>query len=157
MHSHRFALALKIFIALIAALLIFQLGMFVGFRKASFSYGWGDNYNRIFGGPTGGMMRDFSGKNMMNGHGTAGSVVSVDASGLVIKGTDGVEKVITVTDKTSVMMGRTALKTTDLKAGDAVVIIGRPQNDGTVSAEIIRVFAAAPPPSSLNLPPTQNQ
>jgi len=149
--SRWFSLALKIFIALVAALLIFQLGMFVGFRKASFSYGWGDNYNRIFGGPTGGMMRGFSGKDMMNGHGTTGTIASISDDGIVIKGGDGVEKMIIVTAKTSIIKGRTRLGPSDLRIDDRVTVIGQPQNNGTVNAEIIRVFGA--PPATVNVPP----
>jgi len=148
---------LKIFIALVAALLIFQLGMFVGFRKASFSYGWSDNYDRVFGGPAGGMMRGFTGKNMTNGHGTAGTIASISDDGFIIKGGDGVEKMIIISAKTSIINGRSSLKPSDLRIDDRVTVIGQPQNNGTVNAEIIRVFGAVPPPPSLNLPPTQNQ
>ncbi len=149
--SRRFGLALKIFIALASALLIFQLGMYVGFRKASFSYGWGNNYNQVFGGPAGDLTRGFSGKDMMNGHGTAGTIASISGDGFVIKGGDGVEKMIIVTAKTSIIKGRTRLGPSDLRIDDRVTVIGQPQNNGTVNAEIIRVFGA--PPATVNVPP----
>jgi hypothetical protein len=154
--SRWFGLALKIFIALVAALLIFQLGMYVGFRKASFSYGWGDNYNRIFGGPVAGMMRGFTGKDMMNGHGTAGTIASISDDGFIIKGGDGVEKMITISAKTSITSGRTPLKPSDLRLDDRVTVIGQPKNDGTVNAEIIRVFGAASAPVNVPPAPTLN-
>ena len=34
------------FLVAVIALLIFQAGVFVGFHKASFSYRWGDNYQK---------------------------------------------------------------------------------------------------------------
>ena len=36
----------------------FGMGMFVGFHKANFSYQWGENYHRNFGGPSRGFMRE---------------------------------------------------------------------------------------------------
>jgi hypothetical protein len=153
--SRWFVLALKIFIGLVAALLIFQLGMYVGFRKANFSYGYGDNYHRTFGGPAGGFMRGFEGKDFVNGHGTSGTVASVSDDGIVIKGSDGMEKMIAISEKTSIIEGHAALKASDLHIDDIVTVIGRPRNDGTVSAEIIRVFGQHDPPLS-NVPPPAN-
>ncbi len=153
--SRWFVLALKIFVGLVAALLIFQLGMFVGFRKANFSFSYGDNYHRTFGGPAGGFMRGFEGKDFMNGHGTAGVIAAVNDDGIVINGSDGMEKMVAISKKTSIIKGHAALKAADLHLGDLVTVIGRPQNDGTVSAEIIRVFGPPmlPPPGNLPLPP----
>ena len=156
LRSRWFALALKIFIALVAALLIFQLGMYVGFRKANYSFGWGDNYHRTFGGPAGGFMRGFEGSDFVNGHGTAGTIASISDDGIIIKGGDGVEKMVTVSAKTSIIKGRTALKMSDLRIDDTVTVIGQPASDGTVNAEIIRVFGAVPPPPSPSSPPIKN-
>jgi len=152
LRSRWFVLALKVFIAAVAALLIFQLGMYVGFRKANYSFGWGDNYHRTFGGPKDGFMRGFEGTDFVNGHGTAGTIASISDDGIIIKGGDGVEKMVTVSAKTSIIKGRSTIKASDLRVDDMVTVIGQPQNDGTVQAEIIRVFStpAAPP----NIPPT---
>lgn len=154
--SRWFVLALKIFIGLVAALLIFQLGMYVGFRKANFSFGYGDNYHRTFGGPVGGFMRGFEGTDFVNGHGTSGTVASVSDDGIVIKGSDGMEKMVAISKKTSIIMGHTPLSATDLHIDDMVTVIGRPQNDGTVNAEIIRVFGPRASPPADNLPPPSN-
>lgn len=155
--SRWFNLSLKIFISLIAALVIFQAGMFVGFRKASFSFGWGDNYHRNFGGPADGFMRGFAGKDMVNGHGVAGMIVSVDQNHLVIKGVDNIEKIVIVSERTSIMKGRGGLKLSELGPGDKVVVIGRPGNDGTVNAEMIRIFDGPPPPPNLPMMPPLNR
>lgn len=144
--SKIFVLILKGLVAVILALLIFQLGMFVGFRKASFSFGWGDNYNRVFGGPQGGLMHDFMGRDFMNGHGIAGAIVQIDGSSLIIKGGDGAEKVISVTDQTSIVKGRSPARISDLSVGEAVTVIGRPGDDGIVAAEIIRILSPGPMP-----------
>jgi hypothetical protein len=154
LRSHWFALALKIFIALVAALLIFQLGMYVGFRKANYSFGWGDNYHRTFGGPKDGFMRGFEGKDFVSGHGTAGTIASISDDGIIIKGGDGVEKMVTLSPKTSIIKGRSVLKASDLRIDDTVTVIGQPQKDGKINAEIVRVFSTpAAPPSAPPTPP----
>ena len=154
--SKGFALALKIFIALAVALLVFQLGMYVGFRKASYAFGWGDNYHRVFGGPQGGVLRDLTGRDFMSGHGTAGTVAEIDGNSIIIKGGDGMEKAVTVGDNTRISAGHATITINDIKTGDDLTIIGQPNADGTINAEIIRMFGQAfdmnvPPP----LPPQQ--
>ncbi len=130
--------------AVIVLLLVFQLGMFVGLRKAGFSYRWADNYHRNFGGPRGGFMGefmgDFMGRDFINGHGTVGTVVKVEGSSLVIRGRDNVEKIINLTDKTAINLGRQAAALSDIKVDNGVVVIGSPQDDGSIEAKIIRVF-----------------
>jgi hypothetical protein len=131
---------LKGLIGLIAALLIFQLGMFVGFRKASYSFGWGDNYHRVFGGPESGLMRDFVGRDFLNGHGLAGSIVSVDDPDIIIIGNDGIEKTVATTEHTAIVRGRQPIDLSDLFPDDTVTIIGRPEGNGIIFADIIRVL-----------------
>src|ERR1043165_7966686 len=94
----------------IILLLVFQAGVFVGSRKARFSFMWGDNYHRAFGGPRGGVLRDFTGKDLISGHGTAGSVIRIDGSKVIIKGQDGVEKIATTSDTTLIKRGNMAIK-----------------------------------------------
>ena len=125
---------------LIILLLVFQLGMFVGFRKASFSYGWGDNYHRNFGGPRGGFLRDFVGKDFINSHGTTGTVAKVDGNTVIIKDQDGKEKSVIVSGNATVRKGAEAITVADLKVDERIVVIGTPEDDSSITAEIIRVF-----------------
>jgi len=131
----------------IIMLLIFQLGVFVGYRKAKFSYKWGDNYHRAFGGPRGGFLRGFEGKDFINGHGISGAIANINGNDLIIKGRDGIEKIISATDATLIKRGGTDIKLSDLKIDDMIVVIGSPKDDGTIEAKIIRIF------NSENMPP----
>lgn len=140
---NKFNLLLKIFIALIIALLIFQLGMFVGFRKANYAFGWGDNYHRIFGGPRGGILRDFSGNDFVNGHGIAGTITKIDGETIIVTGNKNIEKAIICDDETLISAGRSTITLDNLKSGDKVTVIGKPNNDGTITAGIIRLFGQA--------------
>lgn len=135
--------------AFIILLLVFQLGVYVGFRKARFSFNWGDNYHRAFGGPRGGFLRDFEGKDFISGHGTTGSIAKIDGNNLIINGQDGAEKIIAVTENTSLKKGMADIKLSDLKVDDRVVIIGSPKDDGSIEARIVRIFESG------NKPPFQ--
>ncbi len=143
--SKKFKWLIGIIGSLIILLLVFQLGMFVGFRKAGFSYRWGDNYHRAFGGPKGGFLDDFQGRDFINGHGTAGTIAKIESSSLIIKDQGSVEKIINIANDTSIKQGMADKKLSDLKVDDRVVVIGSPKNDGSIDAKIVRVFDANSP------------
>lgn len=141
--------------SIIVLLLVFQAGVSVGFRKARFSFMWGDNYHQAFGGPKGGVLRDFAGKDFISGHGTAGAIVRIDANNIIIKGQDGIEKIVTISDQTSIKQGNSDIKVADLKPDEPVVVIGSPNEDGSIRAKIIRIFdpnmrPPFPPPFGIN-------
>lgn len=133
----------KVFFGIITAIVvmaIFQAGVFVGFHKARFSYQWGDSYRRTFGGPRGGMMQNIKGQEFTSGHGTSGSIVSIDGGKIIVKDQEGTEKFIVTDDQTTIRSGRQDIKITDLKAGQNIVVIGTPNEDGTIRAQVIRTF-----------------
>lgn len=126
--------------AFIILLLVFQVGVFVGFSKARWSFKWGDNYHKNFGGPRNGFLRDFEGKDFVGGHGTPGTIAKIDGNNIIIKDPRGMEKIVTITDKTAIKKGMTDLKFSDLKIDDRLVIIGAPRDDGSIEAQLIRIF-----------------
>ena len=146
--SKRFKQILKVIGVAVVVLTVFQLGVFVGFRKARFSYRLGDNYHRMFGGPRGGLFSNFAGRDFFSGHGTVGSIVRIDGQSLVIKGRDSVEKIVGVDSTTTIRKARFEVSLADLKPGDEVVIVGTPKDDGSIEAKVIRLFNFAGPPTS---------
>ena len=71
---------------IIIGLLIFQAGMFIGYKKAGFSYRFGEDYNRTFGrqsegGYFMGMMRPHS---IGRSHGASGNIISIKLPNVVI-------------------------------------------------------------------------
>lgn len=135
--------------ALIVALLIFQAGIFVGYRKASFSYGSGDNFHRMFGAPERhGMMdrdgmRGIMGGEFTSAYGTTGTIVKINLPTIIVAGTDKVEKVVVVNEKTILRQFRNDVKNEDLKVGDSVVVIGSPNDKAQIEARLIRVLPAS--------------
>ena len=148
--------------AFIILLIVFGLGTFVGFRKANFSYRWGENYHQNFAGPRGGFFGDFGGKDFINAHGVIGQIIKIDpstgstsspqassgqAATLIIKGMDNIEKIVLIEDDTIIERLRETLKTTDLKVDDTVVVIGQPNDAGQIEAKFIRLMP--PPPAGM--------
>jgi hypothetical protein len=153
--SRIFSSTLVVVSAVIVLLLVFALGAFVGFQKARFSFGWGENYHRVFGGPRGGFLPNFVGDDFINGHGTFGTIIKLEPGLLVVKGQDGVEKAFSIGDDTTIEKGRTVLTSNDLKVDEQVVVIGSPKTDGSIEAKLVRVFDRSDSRSAvpLGLPP----
>jgi hypothetical protein len=138
----------KIIILTIAGAIIlvfvFGLGVFVGTKRADFSFKWAEEYHRNFGGPQGGFLGNFTGvdKEFSNANGSFGQIIKIDqATGtLTIKDANNVEKNILVNSKTTIIYQRKNLKISDLKVDDHIVVIGDPTNNGQIQAELIRVM-----------------
>ncbi|MBI2640716.1 MAG: hypothetical protein HYW91_02435 [Candidatus Sungbacteria bacterium] len=128
--------------AFIILLVIFKAGVAVGFKKAGFSYRWGENYHRNFAGPRGGFLKDLRDQDFMEAHGTFGSILKIDGLTIVISGKDGTEKTILANDNTVVRRFRDEIKLSDLKEGDYIVVIGSPNDAGQIEAKLIRVMPA---------------
>lgn len=137
--------------SLILVLLIFQAGVWVGYRRASFAFRFGDNYYRAFGRP----QNNFFGLNrdsMMSGHGAVGKVVRVALPTIVVAGPDNLEKVVLINDETSLRRFRDTIKNTDLKTDDWVIVLGDPNEQGQIVAKLIRVMPAGAGPGIMNWP-----
>lgn len=136
---------------LIAVLLVFKIGMMVGLKKADFSYKWGENYHRNFGGPRGGFLRDFSDKDFVDGHGVFGQIIKIENQVLTIKDPSNTEKAVKADEKTPIKRFMEDVKLTDLKVNDFVVVIGGPNDAGQIEAKLIRLMP--PPPAAPPFPP----
>jgi len=159
--SRTFVVIIIVLFGLALLVGVFTLGAAIGYRKARFSYAWGENYNRNFGGPREGFMgnfaRDFSGRDLIDAHGTFGQIMRIDSSTLVIKGPDNVEKSVLIKDDTTIQRLRETIKPGDLKINDSVVIIGSPNNSGQIEAKFIRVMPYSSPFPSSPLPPPRSR
>jgi len=132
----------------------FSVGMAVGYMKAKFSYAWGDNYHRNFGGPRGGFMKDFNidlnGKDFIGAHGTFGQVISISESELVVRGKDNVEKIILVNSDTDIRRFKDSIELKDMQVDEPIVVIGEPDDLGKIEAKFIRVLPL-PVPSMIRM------
>lgn len=148
MTSKKMKTAAAIVGVLVLILISFASGIAVGFKKARFSYSWGENYERNFVGPRmlppGGPMGDPRGmmenRDLRNAHGIAGNIVSISGSNIVIKDRDNKENTVSVTERTLIKNGRDDVEISDLKNDERVIVVGRPSDGGVISADLIRVF-----------------
>lgn len=143
----------------VAALIIFQAGIFVGYHRAAFSYRFGDNYERTFGMHRGefhdGAGNPMFGGEFSNAHGSVGKIVSIALPTLMIADRDGVEKVILLDDDTHIRQFRDELTPDQLKVGDMVIAIGSPNDKAQIEAKFIRLLPPSDAPSFASGTPAQ--
>ena len=126
----------------IAALMIFQAGVFVGYHKAAFSYRWGQDYYHTFGGHQKKIFMGMDHGNFPNTHGATGKIIKTDLPVLVIEDPDKIEQIILTDNRTIVRRFRDTIKPADLKIDDYVVVIGSPNDTTQIEAKFIRVMPA---------------
>ena len=146
--SNTFNIIVLGIVCLIILAFVFGLGVFVGTKKAEFSFNWADQYHRNFGGPQGGFFGEFMGtdKELPNANGSFGQIIKIDGSILTVKDSDGdnTEKTILVGDKTIIVLQRKNIKLSDLKTNDNIVVVGEPNSSGQIQADLIRVMPPKP-------------
>ncbi len=135
----KFRRVLCIFALLALLAFAFQVGEFVGFRKAEFAYRFGENYHRNFAGPRRGFFGDFKGEGFMNSHGTFGQVLKIDNELLLLKSSDG-EKMVHVGTTTELRRFHDRILLSEIHVGEGVVVIGSPTEDGMIEAKFIRIM-----------------
>ncbi|MFA6300883.1 MAG: hypothetical protein WC609_00865 [Candidatus Paceibacterota bacterium] len=132
----------------VVALLIFSLGVSVGFRKASFGRAWGENYERNFGMGPGGPIpgRD----NFPNAHGAIGKIMKIELPTIIVQDKDNTEKIILISDNTQIQKAKDSINASNLNVDDSIIVIGDPNEQGQIEAKFIRVLPLGMPPP---LPP----
>lgn len=150
--SRKFIVASTVVGIFILMLASFAGGVAVGFHKAMFSSKFGENYQKNFMGPMPGMMPpgpmemmrqkigEFEGRGFRNGHGLAGTIISISENSIVIKDRDNKENTVSISDKTIINRGKDTIKLEDLKKDDEIAVIGMPGENGSIDAGLIRVL-----------------
>jgi len=120
----------------IVALLIFSLGVIVGFHKASYGHAWEENYERNFGFMPGRLPLD----NFPNASGAIGKIIKITLPTIIVEDRNNTEKVILIKDDTQIQEMREQITINDLRIDDFVVVIGTPNAQGQIEAKLIRVM-----------------
>ncbi len=132
-------------------LMVFEVGMSVGYRKAKFSYKMGDNYYRAFGRP-GDMMGGHPGmkpgpggmhfpkEDFTSSHGAVGKIIKIDLPTIVVATSDNVEKTVLVGSSTMIRKYRDNIGAADLHINDPILIIGSPNEESEIEAKFIRIM-----------------
>jgi hypothetical protein len=152
LESKSFKIAILSVAGVIVLVFVFGLGVFVGTKRADFSFQWAEAYHRNFGGPQGGFVGNMMGREFTDANGVFGQIIKIDGQELTIKGRDGVEKIIITDADATIRFQAQNKKISDLKIGDNVVVIGQPNSSGQIEAQLIRIMPA--PQTSLKGTPT---
>lgn len=117
-----------------------QLGIFIGYHKASFARDWGDHYKKNFGlerpESFGGMM----GGRLPTSYGASGKVLTLSLPSFIIEDNDGTEKTILITNKTLIKVGMQNASSSAIIGDSFVVVLGSPNTSGQIEAKLIRVM-----------------
>ena len=134
----------KIFLFGIASFLlltfVFKVGEIVGIKKADFSCRWSDNYHRNFGGPKQGFLQGFRDKDFIEANGAVGQIIKIASLTIAIKGRGDIEKIVLINQDTVIKKFQETVSPESLQTDDMVVVIGEPNNQGQISAKLIRVM-----------------
>ena len=79
-------------------------------------------------------------------HTVMGTISSIDGTNLMVKTADGKQTMVMMDAKTKITQGSTKVDVKALKVGDRVVASG-PEDKGMISAETVKVGAAAAAPA----------
>jgi len=129
---------------------ILFVGINIGERRARFAGNYGNNFERNFlGSKSGmtGMMERYFGGTMPGAHGSTGEILSVNLPQIIVSGQDNLEKTVLISTSTVIRQFRENMQSSDLKAGDFVVILGDPNDQGQIDAKLIRIM----PSSNVNI------
>lgn len=120
---------------------VFELGMMAGFRKASFSRNWGDNYERNFG-PNHNKPPFFDDNfsRLPNPNGAIGKIIKIEYPNIVVLDKDQTEKVIIVNDATNILERKEKVTKDSLVVDKYIVVIGSPNDKGQIEAKLIRII-----------------
>jgi hypothetical protein len=121
---------------ILVALLIFYVGMTVGFHKASFGQAWEENYEHNFGMRSNNPLFD----NFPNASGAIGKIIKISLPTIIVQDKDNTEKVVLINDDTKIQKIREPVTGSDLKIDDFIIVIGTPNTQGQIEAKFIRVM-----------------
>ncbi len=135
------------------ALLIFQMGMFVGFKKAEFSFRIGEQYFRQMNGEQNNQFMGMNRRDFSNSHGAAGKIISIKLPIIIVSDKDSAEKTIVISTSTDIKKFKDSIQAGDLKVNDFVTVVGEPNNNAEVEAKLIRIM---PDPRNMPFGPVEN-
>ncbi len=119
----------------IIAIALLVVGLGIGFFGGmQYQKGQGEKIGSSQGNQQG---RRFAGQNGVN-RSVAGEIISLDASSITVKLTDGCSKIVLLSGQTQLNKAEVVLKS-DLKVGERIAVFGFANSDGSVTAQNIQL------------------
>ena len=141
-HSRKFKWLIFALVELIIFIGVFALGLNIGFRKAGFTYSWASHYKSNFGAPqTAQLIPPPPSNGYFNPHGVFGQILSANGTtSVIIKDSDSNEKTILLSPGAVIRQDYQTILPQNLKAGEQIVVIGEPNDQGQIQAKFIRII-----------------
>lgn len=135
---------LWILCSVLVVLIVFGLGIAVGYRRAIFASDFGENYyHSMYGSPFGKPMIGVMGLGPITMHGVAGEVIDVASGTILVRDATGDEESVLIVSGTPIREMNNNILMSDVDVGDNVTVIGAPDPQGQVEARFVRVFQAS--------------
>jgi len=151
--TRKFKISVYIILSVLILLFVFQIGMFVGFKKASFSFRTGENYFREMTGRRNDPMMGLRRGDFNNAHGAVGQIVSINLPNISVENQDENVQTIAISTSTAIRGLTGPINSADLKINDLVVIFGAPDNNSAViDARLIRLMPVPQDQTLIPLP-----
>lgn len=125
---------------LIILIIVFSVGISVGFHRASFGQAWTEHYYNNFGMMSARRDLGFGENYFPNAHGASGKILKITLPTMIVQDKDKTEKVVLLADDTDIEKGRNDVTADAINIDDFVVVIGTPNGQGQIEAKLIRVL-----------------
>lgn len=127
---------------LIVLVVVFGLGITVGYDRAGFASGFDRNYFRIFYGAVPGDPAGLMAPPMpVATHGVVGTVIDLGTSTISVKDQQGNEQSVAVSSDTDIRNGDENIMIGNVSVGDQIAVIGEPNSVGQIDARFIRILS----------------
>jgi hypothetical protein len=124
----------------LAILVVFQAGLFIGYRKGLQSSNWETDIHRATDDPRSVFAPFIHDTDDASSHGAIGYIVSIHQPSFMIKGASQAERVVVIGPDTQIRNLHDIASTSDLVPGESVVVIGEPGTDSQLHATFIRIL-----------------
>jgi uncharacterized membrane protein len=126
---------------LIVLVVVFGLGIAVGYDRAGFATGFDQNYYRNFYGTApGGAIGLVAPPMPVAIHGVVGKVIDLGTSTISVENQQGNEQSVAVSSNTDIRNGSGNIAIGNIAVGDQVAVIGEPNGEGQIDARFIRIL-----------------
>ncbi len=140
MQSKQYKKIVTIVCVIVLILIVFNLGMRVGYMKASFTNFANENLYRPIAPEMKRHAPGFTKDTATGAHGATGIIFAINLPTITIADQDGSEKIIRIGDETILRSDRKTITANDLRVGNAIIVIGEPNGDAEVEARLLRVI-----------------
>jgi uncharacterized membrane protein len=127
---------------LIVLVVVFGLGIAVGYDRAGFASGFDQNYYRNFyGAPPGGAIGLVAPPMPVATHGVVGTVIDLGTSTISVKDQQNNEQSVAISSGTDIRSGDNNATIGNVAIGDQIAVIGEPNSEGQIDARFIRILS----------------